>query len=51
VDPARHAPIVQAGTVILSGPNAESAMELLDLIVSPSGAEVLARYGFGPPGP
>lgn len=50
IDPASHSPIVQAGAVIADGPRASAAAGLLELIASPAGAEILSRYGFGPPG-
>lgn len=51
VDDALHAPLRQAGAVLAGAPRAEEASAFLDLLASPEGLAVLARYGFEDPDP
>jgi ABC-type molybdate transport system substrate-binding protein len=51
VDDSKHRPIEQALVVCKRGPNCAGGQLFADYVNSPSGREVLARYGLAPPAP
>ena len=46
IDPSMHAPLDQALVVCGNGHEADAARQLVDLVMSPEGREVMNRYGF-----
>lgn len=44
-----HAPLRQAAGVVTGSARPEFAQAFLDLVLSPEGQEIMARYGFEPP--
>jgi molybdate transport system substrate-binding protein len=49
LDPALHAPLVQAGAVVGGSRNPTAAAAFLEWLTAPEGQEVLVRFGFLPP--
>jgi ABC-type molybdate transport system substrate-binding protein len=44
-----HAPLRQAAGVVTGSGRPEFAQVFLDLVLSPEGQEIMARFGFEPP--
>jgi molybdate transport system substrate-binding protein len=49
VDPAAHAPIVQAMGIVAESPRQDDARAFAEFLLGPAGQGILARYGFQPP--
>jgi molybdate transport system substrate-binding protein len=46
---AANVPAIDAGVVVAASTRREAAHALLDWLVSPAGAAILAQFGFQPP--